>query len=62
MSGVCEMTTRFTEARSCEGKKRYGEHHAERAAKRLREKGEHVLKYACKYCGSWHVGHNNRVR
>jgi len=56
------MTTRFTEARSCEGKKRYGEHHAERAAKRLREKGEHVLKYACKYCGSWHVGHNNRVR
>lgn len=58
------MTTarRFSEVNSCQGKKRYGKHHAARAAKYLREKGENVHVYGCRFCNWYHIGHSDRVK
>lgn len=35
---------------------------AEAHAKELRDKGERVWPYRCRFCGGWHVGHPSKMQ
>ena len=49
--------------RSCEGKRRYGDHeaadHASRVLRAVNDGGSWVS-YFCHYCGGWHVGRRTK--